>query len=177
VFQVSRENQLTGASMRSLTEQVTFKVSRETLQALQARGRELGLDANPFARKLVDDGLSCNPYEALADELRELLASLRPLVELPRATPSTSLVEESANIAGSLQAVLVEGIKRLEARLLIPLKEIASERKAIAALADNLLELRADLNKTFAALLHYQMGFSVEDAQHWVDARLRINKR
>ena len=73
------ENHPLGAAMRSLTEQVTFKVSRDMLAILQERGRLQGLDANPYARKLVEEGLESDRAEHLADELRELLGILRPL--------------------------------------------------------------------------------------------------
>lgn len=164
--------------MKTLSEQVTFKVSRETLEALQSRGKSCGLDANPYARKLVEAGLETDRSEDLADELRELLAVVRPLTDrlanaesMAGATTTTGFQFEQ--FGEEIGRALLEMEERLASRIAPP----NVDSQGLAALFNQLSELRADLNKTFAALLHYQMNFSVEEAQRWVDARLNAGKR
>ncbi len=162
--------------MRSLTEQVTFKVSAETLAQLQQRGRTQGLDANPYARRLVEEGLDRGGTENLADEFRELLAVLRPLADRMCSLPTESTPMPSNTIAAAQLEQFSNLVQRATESILSHKTEASPDNQpaqtAIALIANRLLELRADLNKTFAALLHYNMGFSAEEAQHWVDVRL-----
>jgi hypothetical protein len=163
--------------MRSLTEQVTFKVSSETLAQLQQRGRTQGLDANPYARKLVEEGLDRDRTENLADEFRELLAVLRPIADRIAGAPSES---QTQSTSASLSTRQLEALDTLLRQTLDHLQRQSGadrtgdpdQQQSITLLANQLVELRADLNKTFAALLHYKMDFSVEEAQRWVDVRL-----
>ena len=167
--------------MRSLTEQVTFKVSRDMLVILQERGREQGLDANPYARKLVEEGLESDRAEHLADELRELLGLLRPIASRLATIADSEPMSAGAQLASDQIAQTTEIVSHAANHFAQTLGSLQSEMESrlqpISVLADQIFELRADFNKSFAALLHYQMGFTVEDAQRWVDARLNAKQR
>ena len=165
--------------MKTLSEQVTFKVSRETLEALQARGKSYGLDANPYARKLVEAGLETDRSEDLADELRELLTVIRPMADRLSTTQSAAATTDATPgfQVEQLGEELGRALLEMEERIAQKVGPSSVDSHGLTTLADQLIELRADLNKTFAALLHYQMNFSVEEAQRWVDARLNAGKR
>lgn len=165
--------------MRSLTEQVTFKVSSDMLASLQERGRQHGLDANPFARKLVEEALATDRAEHLADELRELLGLLRPIASQLTGCELLSASADSQTASDQIRQMndlVSQAAKQFAHALSSVQSDIDSQLQPISMLANQLAELRADLNKSFAALLHYQMGFSVEDAQRWVDARMGIKE-
>ena len=167
--------------MRTLTEQITFKVSRETLNALQERGRSQALDANPFARKLVEEGLDRDRSENLADELRELLAILRPLAERITANSESETRSDKTDLTSThieqLTEALSLGLSQIADDLARFQSDLVGKLQGVDALAAQLVELRVDLNKTFAALLHYQMGFPADEAQRWMDERLRATTR
>lgn len=167
--------------MASLTEQVTFKVSQETLAVLRERARAHGLDANPFARQLVEEGLESDRHAMLSDELRELLGLLRPVamqLEAWNAAHATAADKQLAEDQLKQITDCVSQVANLTAQDLSNLKSAVLEQlQPIPGLFDQVFELRADLNKAFAALLHYQMGFSVEEAQRWVEARLSSKQR
>lgn len=167
--------------MRSLTEQVTFKVSRDMLAILQERGRLQGLDANPYARKLVEEGLESDRAEHLADELRELLGLLRPLASqlttVADSIPASSVAPSAGDQIEQITDVVSQAANHFAQTLSNLQSELEARLEPINVLANQLFDLRADFNKSFAALLHYQMGFTVEEAQRWVDARLNAKQR
>lgn len=164
--------------MRTLTEQITFKVSHETLLTLRERGRSHRLDANPYARKLVEEGLERDRAESIADELHEVLGLLRPLAEAIAGQPALGARVAAQQAVDDNSTLLTQStastLAQLDATISKLHTQVAEKLSAVDLLVGQLRELRSDLNKTFAALLHYQMGFSAADAQRWIDARLSV---